>query len=239
MPRSIAAKSAARSTPCSDPRHRVRHPRRDAGGQRARDVRRRAQVRGRMTMTVVRGVDLLRDAHARPRWRARKPSAAAERLRAEALRLARDESLLAAAYTVRIVTLDAPPDEVLHAAGEVVQRSVGIVDIFLVGGLGASAIAAVGIAQILVFVVMSVSWGINTGATVLVSQLWGAGRKEDAAQVSFQAMAFVIIASVIIMVLGYFYGWRVAALLGAGGEVQSILFDRSEERRVGKECRSR
>lgn len=71
-----------------------------------------------MTMTVVRGVDLLRDALARPRWRSRKPSAAAERLRAEALRLARDESLLAAAYTVRIVTLDAPPDEVLHAAGE-------------------------------------------------------------------------------------------------------------------------
>ena len=41
------------------------------------------------------------------------------------------------------------------------QRSVGIVDIFLVGGLGASAIAAVGIAQIMVFVMMSLSWGIN------------------------------------------------------------------------------
>jgi Na+-driven multidrug efflux pump len=29
------------------------------------------------------------------------------------------------------------------------QRSVGLVDIFLVGGLGASAIAAVGVAQIM------------------------------------------------------------------------------------------
>ena len=35
------------------------------------------------------------------------------------------------------------------------QRSVGIVDIFLVGGLGAQAIAAVGIVQIMVFVTMS------------------------------------------------------------------------------------
>ena len=61
------------------------------------------------------------------------------------------------------------------------QRSVGIVDIFLVGGLGASAIAAVGIAQILIFVVMSASWCINVGVTVLVSQLWGAGRKEESA----------------------------------------------------------
>lgn len=105
------------------------------------------------------------------------------------------------------------------------QRSVGIVDIFLVGGLGATAIAAVGIAQILVFVVMSVSWGINTGATVLVSQLWGAGRREEAAQSAFQAMALVIIASLVVMALGYLFGWRIAGLLGAGGEVQAILFD--------------
>ncbi len=57
------------------------------------------------------------------------------------------------------------------------QRSVGIVDIFLVGGLGASSIAAVGIAQIMVFVAMSLSWGINVGVTVQVAQLWGAGQE--------------------------------------------------------------
>src|SRR5512141_2468645 len=72
------------------------------------------------------------------------------------------------------------------------QRSVGIVDIFLVGGLGASSIAAVGIAQVLVFVVMSVSWGINVGATVLVSQLWGAGRKDDAAKAAYQAILVAV-----------------------------------------------
>lgn len=51
----------------------------------------------------------------------------------------------------------------------VLQRSVGIVDIFLVGGLGAASIAAVGIAQVMVFVAMSLSWGINVGITVLVA----------------------------------------------------------------------
>src|SRR5512139_3154923 len=91
------------------------------------------------------------------------------------------------------------------------QRSVGIVDVFLVGGLGASAIAAVGIAQVMVFVVMSVSWGINTGATVLVAQLWGAGRKEDAAQAALQAALMAVAASAVIMVIGNLFGWRVAA----------------------------
>ncbi|MHB8843438.1 MAG: MATE family efflux transporter [Nitrospirota bacterium] len=108
------------------------------------------------------------------------------------------------------------------------QRSVGIVDIFLVGGLGASAIAAVGVAQIMVFVVMSLSWGINVGATVLVSQLWGADRKGDAGKAAYQAMLVAVLAAVIIMVLGHLAGWKVAGLLGANEEVQRILFDYSK-----------
>jgi putative MATE family efflux protein len=105
---------------------------------------------------------------------------------------------------------------------------VGLVDIFLVGGLGASAIAAVGVAQIMVFVVMSVSWGINVGATVLVSQLWGAGRKDEAGKAAYQAMLVALVAAAVIMVLGYLFGWKVAGLLGANEEVQRILYDYSK-----------
>ena len=108
------------------------------------------------------------------------------------------------------------------------QRSVGIVDIFLVGGLGASAIAAVGVAQIMVFVVMSVSWGINVGATVLVSQLWGAGRKEEAGKAAYQAMLLALLAAIIVMVIGHLAGWKVAGLLGANEEVQHILYSYSK-----------
>jgi putative MATE family efflux protein len=103
------------------------------------------------------------------------------------------------------------------------QRAVGIVDIFLVGGLGASAIAAVGIAQTMVFVVMSISWGINVGITVLVSQLWGADRKRDAAQAAFQALGLAMIAALVVMLLGHTMGGVVASFLGAGGEVRQIL----------------
>jgi putative MATE family efflux protein len=105
------------------------------------------------------------------------------------------------------------------------QRSVGIVDIFLVGGLGASSIAAVGIAQIMVFVLMSLSWGINVGVTVQVAQLWGAGRKGDAAKAAYQAMLLAVGAALIMMLLGLSFGGRIASLLGANNEVQSILLD--------------
>jgi putative MATE family efflux protein len=118
----------------------------------------------------------------------------------------------------QVVTLALPV-----VLSSLLQRTVGIVDIFLVGGLGASAIAAVGIAQVMVFLVLSLSWGINTGATVLVSQLWGAGRREDAAKVGSQAMLLVIAASAVIMLGGTLFGGRVAVLLGAGREVQEIL----------------
>jgi putative MATE family efflux protein len=105
------------------------------------------------------------------------------------------------------------------------QRAVGIIDIFLVGGLGASAIAAVGIAQIMVFVVMSVSWGINVGVTVQVAQLWGAGRKGDAGKAAYQAMLMAVLASVLIMILGLSFGGRIGSLLGAQDEVRGILVD--------------
>jgi putative MATE family efflux protein len=105
------------------------------------------------------------------------------------------------------------------------QRSVGIVDIFLVGGLGASSIAAVGIAQIMVFVMMSVSWGINVGVTVLVAQLWGAERKQDAARAAYQAMLLAVGAAGLITLLGLTFGGQVAALLGANASVQGILSD--------------
>ena len=108
------------------------------------------------------------------------------------------------------------------------QRSVGIVDIFLVGGLGASAIAAVGVAQIMVFMVMSMSWGINVGITVLVSQLWGADRKEEAGKAAYQAMIMAVLAAIVVMVVGHLAGWKVAGLLGANEEVQRILLDYSK-----------
>jgi hypothetical protein len=65
----------------------------------------------------------------------------------------------------------------LHAGAALfpVQRLVAIVDIFLTGGLGASAIAATGLGQLQIFVTMTIFWGLSTGTTVVIAHLTGAG----------------------------------------------------------------
>lgn len=67
-------------------------------------------------MHGVRGTDLLREAAAAP-LRGR-PTALRERLRAAALALLRREPLIEAAYSYRIVPLDAPAAETLRVGGE-------------------------------------------------------------------------------------------------------------------------
>lgn len=95
------------------------------------------------------------------------------------------------------------------------QRGVSIVDIFLVGGLGAEAIAAVGIGQLLVFISMTLIWGLSSGTTVVIAQLWGANRRQEAARIAFQAILLCLLLSLVISLLGWFLGRQGAVFLGA------------------------
>lgn len=101
------------------------------------------------------------------------------------------------------------------------QRLVSIVDIFLVGGLGAAAIAATGLGQLLIFVVMTVFWGLATGTTVVIAHLWGAGRRREARRAGFTACVVCAAMAVAATLAGYFFGDDVAVFLGAQGDVLS------------------
>jgi putative MATE family efflux protein len=105
------------------------------------------------------------------------------------------------------------------ALSNLLERAVHIVDIFLVGGLGASAIAAVGLAQLMVFLVMSLVQGITLGTLVVVAQLWGAGRREEAAKTSYQTLILGSAFGIIFGLLGIVLGRAGSVLLGAEGEV--------------------
>jgi len=105
------------------------------------------------------------------------------------------------------------------------QRLVSIVDIFMVGGLGAAAIAATGLGQLLIFVVMTVFWGLATGATVVIAHLWGAGRYPEARRTAFGSFLFCAVLAVAATLLGLFFGREVAVFLGASDEVLSFASD--------------
>jgi hypothetical protein len=70
-------------------------------------------------MRVARGIDVLREVADSPRFG--RPSALRDRLRREALELARAEELVDAAYSYRIVALEAPAAPTLRAGGETVH----------------------------------------------------------------------------------------------------------------------
>jgi len=100
------------------------------------------------------------------------------------------------------------------------QRLVSIVDIFMVGGLGAAAIAATGLGQLLIFVVMTVFWGLATGATVVIAHLWGAGRRNEARRAAFASCLLCALLAVAASLAGYHFGSDLARFLGASAEVR-------------------
>ncbi len=102
------------------------------------------------------------------------------------------------------------------------QRLVSIVDIFLTGGLGAVAIAATGLGQLLMFVTMTVFWGLSTGTTVVIAHLWGAGRREDAGRVAYVSCLACLVMSAICSFIGAIWGGDVARLMGAAPDVQAL-----------------
>ncbi|MCP9469637.1 MAG: MATE family efflux transporter [Nitrospira sp.] len=99
------------------------------------------------------------------------------------------------------------------------QRAEGIVAVFLVGGLGAGSIAAVGLGQLLLFIATTLLSGLSVGANVLVAQLWGARRLKDAGEAAVHLVCCSIIASVLVALIGVSVNQSAMAALGAQPDV--------------------
>ena len=95
------------------------------------------------------------------------------------------------------------------------QRAESIVAVFLVGGLGATSIAAVGLGQLLAFVATTLISGISVGTNVIVAQLWGARRQHDAGEAARHFLWLSIAASLFLAGLGIVGNRFVMQELGA------------------------
>ena len=95
------------------------------------------------------------------------------------------------------------------------ERAVTTTDIFLVGGLGASAIAAVGLSQLIIVFLMSLIAGLAVGTTVVVAQLVGARSERRAAEAAFSALLVGFALSFLIGGIGLLLRREAAFLLGA------------------------
>jgi putative MATE family efflux protein len=95
------------------------------------------------------------------------------------------------------------------------QRAEGIVAVFLVGGLGATAIAAVGLGQLLAFIATTLVSGLSVGANVLIAQLWGARRTRDGEDAATHLLVLGLVVSLILMAAGILLNRAAMGLLGA------------------------
>jgi putative MATE family efflux protein len=82
------------------------------------------------------------------------------------------------------------------------QRAEGIVAVFLVGGLGATHIAAVGLGQLLAFIATTLVSGLSVGTNVIIAQLWGAHRRQDAGEAARHFLWLSVAVSLLLAGLG-------------------------------------
>ncbi len=95
------------------------------------------------------------------------------------------------------------------------QRTEGIVAVFLVGGLGAIPIAAVGLGQLLAFIATTLVSGLSVGANVIVAQLWGARRHRDAGEAARHCLGLSLLVSLLLAGLGMSCNDLAMQVLGA------------------------
>lgn len=108
------------------------------------------------------------------------------------------------------------------ALSSLLQRTVSIFDIFLVGGLGASSIAAVGIGQLSIFVAMTIFLGLSAGTTVVIAHLVGAEKGQEAGKTAYQSILVVSGVAVLISLIGIGFSSELPLFMGADAEVTVI-----------------
>ncbi|MCO5222414.1 MAG: MATE family efflux transporter [Thermomicrobiales bacterium] len=94
------------------------------------------------------------------------------------------------------------------------QTMVGAVDTLLVARLGSVAVAGVGTAVEFVYFIISILIALEIGATVLVSQAFGAGQSARVREIARQALVWGILLAIPVSVAGYLLAPSVIQLFG-------------------------
>jgi len=98
------------------------------------------------------------------------------------------------------------------------HASVGLVNIKLVGGLGASAVAAVTTGNRVFFVLQAILMGVTAGTTALVARAWGAGDEDEAASVTRASTLACVVLAALLGGAGAFFAGELAGLFHLDAE---------------------
>jgi putative MATE family efflux protein len=104
----------------------------------------------------------------------------------------------------------------------VLHMAVFIVDIIMVGRLGTMAVAAVGLAGALNFVITMIFCALNAGTTALVARNFGAKEKAEAQTVAGQSLLLSIILGLITSPLIFYFASDILILMSAEESVVAL-----------------
>ncbi|WP_202080661.1 MATE family efflux transporter [Caldalkalibacillus salinus] len=113
---------------------------------------------------------------------------------------------------------------ILHLAGPsltemVLINFVQMINMIMVGRVGAEAVAAVGLTNQPVFFALAAFMALNVGTTAIVARAMGSGQYDQANQAAQQTLTLNIILSLVIAFIGFYYAEDILIFMGAEPEV--------------------
>lgn len=106
---------------------------------------------------------------------------------------------------------------------EMVLESVfSVVDLFWVGHLGPDAVAAVGLTESLLTIVLAISTGLSTATTAIVARRIGEGDRKRAALDAVQSISVALLIAVLIAAPLFFFAPKLLVLMGATPQIAQL-----------------
>lgn len=103
----------------------------------------------------------------------------------------------------------------------ILTQLASMVDLMMVGSLGAWALTAVGLTTQPKFLLMTMFTAMNVGATAMVARYRGSGERDKANMVMRQAILLTFVLSAVASVLGYIFAEPLVVFMGA--QEQEVL----------------
>ncbi|WP_122089325.1 MATE family efflux transporter [Halalkalicoccus subterraneus] len=113
------------------------------------------------------------------------------------------------------------------------QTAYNLADTFWLGQYSTSALAAISFAFPMVFLMISLALGLSVAGSVLVAQYTGAGQERRAEYAASQTIAYAVLASLVLGVIGYGFVDEALALLGVSPDIAPLVVEYMQVYAVG------
>ena len=96
--------------------------------------------------------------------------------------------------------------------GNLLYSTVGLIDIKIVGSLGAPAVAAATTGHRIFFILQAVLMGVCAGTTALVARAWGAKDRAEAERVTRASLSICVLVAAALTIPGFWFAHELAGI---------------------------